>query len=79
MIKLHDIQVDIIFKALHYAAKNEGVTIPDKLECTFKVVAEQNPHDTDVAHTVEIMEHLNEFIMNHDDYSKYFTEEEEED
>ena len=77
--KLHVIQADIIYKALYYTAINEGVEIPVELTETFKVLAERNPQDTDAVHTVEVMEYLNEFIKNSEEYSSYFTDEDEDD
>lgn len=77
-IQIHLLQADIIYKALHYVAKHEGLPIPEELEKTFVVLAEQNPNETHAAHTLEVMEHLNDFIKNHEQYNDYFTEEEEE-
>lgn len=75
--KLHVIQADIIFKALYYVANNEGIELPEELNETFKVLAERNPQDTDAVHTVEVMEYLNEFIKNSDEYSNYYLKEED--
>ena len=76
--KLHVIQADIIYKALYYVASNEGIEIPVELSETFKVLAERNPQDTDAANTVEVMEYLNEFIKNSEEYSSYFSKEDED-
>ena len=76
--KLHVLQADIIYKALYYTANNEGLEIPSELTETFKILAEHNPYDTHVEHTVEVMEFLNEFIRNSSNYSEYFLEEDED-
>lgn len=78
LTKLHVIQADIIFKALYYTAKNEGIEIPEELTETFEMLAEDNPNDTDVAHTVEVMEYLNEFIKNSPEYKEHFIKEDDE-
>lgn len=71
------IQADIIFKALYYTARNEGVEIPEELTEIYEVLAEQNPKDTHVSHTVEVMEYLSEFIKNSCEYQNYFIKEDE--
>lgn len=63
--------------ALYYLANNEGIELPEELNETFKVLAERNPQDTDAVHTVEVMEYLNEFIKNSDEYSNYYLKEED--
>lgn len=77
MINIKPIQADIIFKALHYVAINEGVEVSEELEEVFLVLAEQNPNDTDSYNVVEVMEYLKDFIINSDPYNDYFQEEEE--
>lgn len=69
------IQADIIFKALYYTALKEGVDIPEELTKVYEVLAENNPNDTDVANTVEVMEYLVGFIKDCEIYSYYFKEE----
>lgn len=69
------IQADIIFKALYYTALKEGVDIPEELTKVYEVLAENNPNDTDVANTVEVMEYLVDFIKDCEIYSYYFKEE----
>lgn len=71
-ISIAPIQADIIFKALHYTARNEGVNIPSELTKVFEVVAEQNPSDTHVTDTVDVMEFLSDFIKSSDPYREYF-------
>lgn len=66
------IQADIIFKALYYTARNEGAEIPEELTEIYRVLAEENPKDTHVEHTVEVMEYLSEFIKSSSEYSSYF-------
>ncbi|MDC3424365.1 hypothetical protein NC797_07575 [Aquibacillus sp. 3ASR75-11] len=72
-----DIQADIIFKALYYTARNEGVEIAEELTEIYEVLAEQNPSDTYVEHTVEVMEYLSEFIKNSKKYRTYFIKEDD--
>lgn len=67
---INTIQADIIFKALYYAARNEGMKIPAELTEIYEVLAEQNPNETHVEHTVDVMESLSEFIKN--EYNEYF-------
>ncbi len=76
--KLHAVQADIIFKALYYTAKNEGIEIPKELIETFEILAEDNPMETHASHTVEVMEYLSDFIKNSRDYSTYFMIEDDE-
>lgn len=71
------IQADIIFKALYYTARNENIEIPNNLTEVYDVLAEENPKDTHVEHTVEVMEYLSEFIKNSSEYSSYFIKEED--
>ncbi|WP_341323443.1 hypothetical protein NSQ62_08190 [Solibacillus sp. FSL H8-0523] len=71
-ISITPVQADIIFKALYYTASNEGVSIPNELTEIFEVVAEQNPNDTHVSDTVDVMEFLSGFIENNDPYKEYF-------
>lgn len=66
------IQADIIFKALYYTARNEGAEITEELTEIYKVLAEDNPNDTHVTNTVEVMEYLSEFIKNSCEYRTYF-------
>ncbi|MCM3240721.1 hypothetical protein M3589_23995 [Heyndrickxia oleronia] len=73
------IQADIIFKALYYTARNEKVEIPKELTEVYEVLAEEDPYDTHVEHTVEVMEYLSEFIKNSSEYSTYFTNEDDSD
>lgn len=77
-IQIHLIQADIIYKALHYVAKHEGVSIPEELEKTYEVLAEQNPNETVSSDTLDVMESLNSFIRNNEPYKQYFEEEEED-
>lgn len=76
---IHILQADIIFKALHYVCKREGVEMNENLESVFSVLAEMNPNDTHVSDARDVMENLAGFIKNHEDYKEYFDEEEEED
>lgn len=76
-MKISPIQADIIFKALHYVCVNEKISVPEECEEVFRVLAEENPMDTDAAHSVEAMEHLINFIKNSDPYREYFEEEED--
>lgn len=78
-IKLNVIQADIIFKALYYTARNEGVEIPTELTETYEVLAEENPKETEAFHTVEVMEYLNDLIRDSDEYSSYFLKDDEDD
>lgn len=71
------IQADIIFKALYYTARNENIEIPNNLTEVYDVLAEENPNETHVEHTVEVMEYLSEFIKNSSEYSSYFIKEED--
>lgn len=71
------IQADIIFKALYYTASREGAEIPDELTEIFVVLAEDDPFDTNVSDTVDVMEYLSEFIKNSSEYSPYFIPEED--
>lgn len=76
---IHVLQADIVFKALYYTARKEGVKIPAEITKTYEVLAEQNPKETHVHHTVEVMEYLNDFIISHQDYRDSFSEDEDED
>lgn len=75
-ITLTAIQADIIFKALHYTARHEGVDIPQECEEVFTVLADHNPNDTYVSDIVYVMEMLSGFIKNDDNYREYFEDEE---
>jgi hypothetical protein len=77
--KIHALQADVIFKALYYTARAEGIEIPKELTETYKVLAEWNPKETGSYQTVEVMEYLNDFIKNNGEYSEYFIEEVEDD
>ncbi|UOY89920.1 hypothetical protein [Bacillus glycinifermentans] len=72
-------QADTIFKALYYVARNEGLEITEELTEIYKVLAEDNPLDSDVSETLYVMENLSEFIKNSDEFEEYFLEEELED
>ncbi|WP_017474178.1 hypothetical protein [Bacillus licheniformis] len=50
------LQADIIFKALYYVARNEGLEITEELTEIYKVLAEDNPRDSDVSETLDVME-----------------------
>ncbi|MEK5217723.1 hypothetical protein [Psychrobacillus sp. FSL H8-0487] len=76
--KLQLIQSDIIFKALYYTARNEGIEIPKELTETYEILAEANPNDTHAEHTIEVMEYLCDFIKDSSEYRTYFVEEEGE-
>lgn len=78
-IKVDAIQADIIYKALYYTALQEGVDIPESLVETYLVLAEQNPKETHVEHTVEVMEYLNDLIRDSNEYRDDFQLVEEED
>ena len=69
------IQADIIFKALYYTARNEGVEIKKELTEIYEVLAEENPNDTHVTDTIDVMEYLSEFIKKSGQYSTYFIKE----
>lgn len=71
------IQADIIFKALYYTARNEGVEMTEELTEIYEVLADHNPKDTHVTDTVEVMEYLSEFIKNSDDYQEFFLKEDD--
>ena len=75
--KLHVLQADIIFKALYYTARGEGIEIPEELTKTYEVLAEWNPKETESFQTVEVMKYLNDFIKNNPEYSEHFIEEDE--
>ncbi|USK62302.1 hypothetical protein [Peribacillus asahii] len=71
------IQADIIFKALYYTARNEGAEITEELTEIYEVLAEENPNDTHVSDTVEVMEYLSKFIKNSCEYRTYFLKEDD--
>ncbi|WP_209124495.1 hypothetical protein [Alkalihalobacillus sp. BA299] len=71
------IQADIIFKALYYTARNEGVEIKEELTEIYEVLAEDNPNETHVIDTVDVMEYLSEFIKNSSEYREYFIKEDD--
>ena len=77
-IRINIIQADIIFKALHFVARETGVAIPKELEEIHSVLAEYNPQDTHEYHTVEVMEHLSDFIANNKVFEEYFEDEDED-
>ena len=77
-IKIGALQADIIYKALYYTAKNEGLQLTDVQENTGRILAEENPSDTNVADVMDIMDMLQELIQNNETYAEYFTNEEEE-
>ncbi|MEK5394117.1 hypothetical protein NSQ59_27835 [Margalitia sp. FSL K6-0131] len=74
---ISDIQADIIFKALYYTARNEGVEISDELTEIYEVLAEQNPKETHVTDTIEVMRYLSEDIKNSSVYKEYFIKEDD--
>lgn len=61
-------QADIIFKALYYTAREEDVEIPKKLTEIYEVLAEFNPRDTHVTHTLEVMEYLSDIIKSSNEF-----------
>jgi hypothetical protein len=71
------IQADIIFKALYYTARNEGVEIKEELTEIYEVLAEDNPNDTYVTDTIDVMEYLSEFIKQSVEYRTYFIKEDD--
>ncbi|WP_028393910.1 hypothetical protein [Bacillus cihuensis] len=71
------IQADIIFKALYYTARNEGVELPDELTEIYEVLAEENPKETHVTDAVDVMEYLSEFIKDSSEYQEYFIKEDD--
>lgn len=71
------IQADIIFKALYYTARNEGVEINEELTEIYEVLAEDNPSDTNVTDTIDVMEYLSEFIKKSGEYNTYFIKEDD--
>lgn len=72
------IQADIIFKALYYVARNQGLEIPDELTEVYKVLAEENPYETQATDTLDVMESLSGFIKTSSGYQEYFLEDESE-
>jgi hypothetical protein len=72
------IQADIIFKALYYTARNEGVEIKEELTEIYEVLAEDNPNETYVTDIIDVMEYLSEFIKNSSEYREYFIKEDDD-
>ncbi|MCY8738157.1 hypothetical protein MOD71_22010 [Bacillus haynesii] len=70
-------KADVIYKALYYTASNEGVEIPEELTEIFIVLAEENPKETHVEESVDVMEYLGEFIKNSAEYRPYFEKEDD--
>lgn len=79
VVVLTTIQADIIYKALHYVATNEGLEIPGECDEAYKILAEYNPRDTHSNDVVDVMEYLLGSIKNSDDYKEYFLQGGEED
>lgn len=71
-MKLNSIQADIVFKALHYVCVNEKIEVPEEYEEIFRVLAEENPRETNAVDSLDVMEHLSEFIKNSEEYQDYF-------
>ncbi|KAA6446923.1 hypothetical protein [Bacillus swezeyi] len=71
------LQADIIFKALYYTARNEGVEITEELTEIYEVLAEDNPYETHATDIVDVMEDLIEFIKNSYEYCTYFIKEDD--
>jgi hypothetical protein len=71
------IQADIIYKALYYTARNEGVEIKEELTEIYEVLAEDNPNETYVTDTIYVMEYLSKFIKESAEYRTYFIEEDD--
>ena len=74
-MEVSTLQADIIFKALHYVCKSEGIEVPEECEEVFRVLAEENPCDTNDFDTVHVMESLVEYIKNGSQYKEYFEDE----
>ena len=77
-IKIGALQADIIYKALYYTAKNEGLQLTDEQEETGRILAEEDPANTCLADVLDIMDMLQELIQNDETYAEYFTSEEYE-
>lgn len=75
IIAIHPIQTDIIFKALHYVCKHEGIEVNEELKEVFTVLSEDNPNDTNASDCVDVMNNLKDFIKNHETYEEYFNNE----
>lgn len=45
-ITINQMQADIIFKALHYVARSEGISIPSEYTQLYEFLAEENPNKT---------------------------------
>lgn len=75
-IQINAVQADIIYKALHYTVRNEGLHVTEDLQNVFEVLAEYNPSDTHANDCIDVMEALSNFIMESEPYAEYFTDEE---
>lgn len=72
---IHILQADIIYKALHYVCRNEGIQVNEELKEVFNVLAEINPNDTNASDCIDIMDSLKEFIKQGKEYKEYFNNE----
>lgn len=73
-ILINEIQADIIFKALHYAATSEGLAVDDDIQKSFEFLAERNANETYIENTIEVMEYLNTFIKESETYTEWIEE-----
>lgn len=67
-IKIGALQADIIYKALYYTAKNEGLQLTDEQEETGRILADG----------LDIMDMLQDLIQNDEEYAEYFIDEDDE-
>ncbi|MDX1806911.1 MAG: hypothetical protein R3267_07790 [Paenisporosarcina sp.] len=72
-IEIPIIQADIIFKALHYVARNENIEIPSECNEIFKFLSEYNPNETYAENTIDVMEYLSSFIKSSKEYEEYYS------
>lgn len=77
-IQINAVQADIIYKALHYTVRNEGLHVAEDLQNVFEVLAEYNPADTHINDCIDVMDSLSGFIMKSEPYAEYLTDEEDE-
>ncbi|MEK4025482.1 hypothetical protein [Sporosarcina sp. FSL W7-1283] len=76
-MKLDTVQIDIVYKALGYVCKTEGIEMPEEVLEVYELLAEHNPNDTHAVDCVDVMEMIQSCIRNDERYEEYLNESEE--
>lgn len=77
MITLNIEQMDIVYKALGYVCKNEGIEMHPELAALYNLACEDNPYNSDSVDCLDVMEMMVDSLRNDEMYVEYFRDEEE--